>query len=119
MRASDPHTAAGGGRAAPHSGGYPMMRRREFITLLGGAAAAWPLPARSQQGAIPVVGYFHLGTREGNANSVAGFRKGLSEMGYVEGRNVVIEFLWGDNQVERLPEMAAELVRRGVTVISI
>src|SRR5262245_5370981 len=93
-----------------------LMRRREFITLLGGAAAASPLAARAQQ-ASATIGVLGRGTPEGEASRVAAFRKGLAEMGYVEGQNAEFEFRWALNDESRLPELVADLVRRRVDVI--
>jgi len=94
------------------------MRRRDFITLLGGASAAWPVAVRAQQPAMPIVGFLHAGSPEVTPGLVAGFRKGLNETGFVEGNNVSIEFRWANNDERLLPELAADLVRRRVSVIA-
>jgi putative tryptophan/tyrosine transport system substrate-binding protein len=94
-----------------------MIQRREFISLLGGVAAAWPFAARAQQSTMPVVGFLGNGSPEANVYRVTGFRKGLSEAGYVEGRNVAIEFRWAHNDDTRLSELALDLVRRRVAVL--
>ena len=93
------------------------MKRRQFIAGLG-STAAWPVVARGQQPAVPVVGFLHHATAAAIANRVAAFRQGLNEAGFIEGRNVTIEFRWAEDQLDRLPGLAADLVRSQVTVIT-
>jgi putative ABC transport system substrate-binding protein len=94
------------------------MKRRDFITLVGGAVAAWPLAARAQQSRVPVVGFLDAGSAAERGPQVAAFRKGLAEGGYQDGRNLALEFAWAEGQYGRFAELAADLVRHGVSVIA-
>jgi putative ABC transport system substrate-binding protein len=95
-----------------------MTNRREFITLLGGVAVVWPLAVHAQQPTMPVIGFLGTSSPQASVKNLEAFRKGLGDTGYVEGRNVAIEFRWSGGREDRMPELAADLVRRQVAVIA-
>ena len=94
------------------------MNRREFITLLGGAAAVWPLVARAQQPTIPVIGVLNTTSPSGRSHILAAFQEGVREAGYVEGRNVVVEYRWAQDQYDRLPNLATDLAGRAAVIVA-
>jgi putative ABC transport system substrate-binding protein len=94
------------------------LKRREFITVLGGAAVTWPLAARAQQATMPVIGFLNPTSPDSNADRLRGFHRGLKDTGFAEGENVTIVYRWAENQMDRLPELAAELVRQRINVIA-
>src|SRR5205807_1304503 len=110
------HYLPGGAACHRRRGDRVSIRRRDFITFLGGAAAAWPLAARAQQRVLPVVGYLNAGSR--SSDVTAPFRQGLKDVGYVEGQNVKVEYQWAEGQYDRLAGMVADMVARRVTVIA-
>ena len=93
------------------------MRRREFITLHSGAAAAWPLAARAQQAAMPVIGFLHIASPGAYVHVIAGFRRGLAESDFVEGRDIIVEYRWAEGELGRMPSLLADLLRHQVSVI--
>src|SRR6516164_7819232 len=97
---------------------FDQLKRREFITLLGGAAASWPLAVRAQQAAMPVIGFLDSRSSDGMATRLAAFRQGLKEVGLVEGENVTIVYRWAEGRVDRLPEMASELARQATVIVT-
>jgi putative tryptophan/tyrosine transport system substrate-binding protein len=99
-------------------GAGEAMRRREFIAFIGSTAVAWPLVARAQQSAMPVVGLLDQRSPDELTDRLRGFRQGLRDSGFVEGRNVAIDYRWAENKLDRLPDLAADLVRRQVAVIA-
>src|SRR4249919_1860155 len=96
---------------------FDQLNRRQFITLLSVTTVAWPMAARSQQSAMPVIGFVHLTSRDETRGFLPDFHRGLADAGYIEGKNVAIEYRWGEGHNERLPSLIAELVRRQVSVI--